>query len=111
MSRITQDSSVDRFKDWAEASQFVSKFFEQVTKLFSNGITISDNFDAKILTLTFTSSATDTSLAHGLGRVPSGYLVLKRSANMVVYDGSNAWTSQNIYLRASAAGSITVAVL
>lgn len=110
MSRITNDTSMDRFTDWPEASRFVSQLFEQVARLFSNGLTVADNFDAKTLTLTFSSANTDASLAHGLGRVPVGYWVLRRSANMVVYDGANAWNANSIYLRASAAGSITVAV-
>lgn len=110
MSRVTNDTNVDRFTEWATASKYVSQLFEQIAKILSNGQSIADNFDAKILTLTFTSASTDVALAHGLARVPSGYFVLKRSANMVVYDGSNAWTATNIYLRSSAAGSITVAV-
>lgn len=110
MSRITKDTSVDRFADWQTASKYCAELFEQIARLFSNGQSIADNFDAKILTLTFSSSATDTTLVHGLGRVPTGYLVLRRSANMVVYDGTGAWSANSISLKSSAAGNATISV-
>lgn len=110
MSKVTQDTSVDRFTDPNESFRFCSQLFDQIVRLINGGLGLVDNFDGKMHTLTFSSANTDTALVHGLGRVPSGYLVVRRSANMTVYDGANAWTPANAYLRASSAGSITVFV-
>ena len=110
MSKLTGDAGIDKIQEPKDQMRFISIFFDQIKMLINNGLQFADNFDSKILTLTFSAASTDTSLTHGLGRVPTGYVILKRSASMTVYDGSAAWTSNLIYLRASAAGSVTVLV-
>lgn len=110
MSRITEDPSINRLKTPEQQAEYAAKFNEQVVQLLNNGLTFGDNFDGKILNITFSAANSDTAQGHGLGRVPSGYLVLSRSASMVVYNGSAAWSSSNIVLRASAAGSISLLV-
>ena len=54
---------------------------------------------------------TDTALDIKLGRIPSCYIVL-RSSGGVVYDGSDpsVWTGDSITLRATVAGTYSVAV-
>jgi hypothetical protein len=110
MSKLTADAGIDKITDDADKWRFISTFFAELKQLINNGLQFADNFNGKTLTLTFSASATDTALTHGLGRVPTGYIILKRSASMTVYDGSAAWTSQLMYLRASATGSVTVLV-
>jgi hypothetical protein len=109
MSKITQDSGVDKIQEPKEQIRFITQFFENVKQLINNGLSFADNFNTKILTLTFSATNTDTALVHGLGRAPVGYLILRRSANMVVY-GATANTSSIIYLKSSAAGTVTVSV-
>lgn len=51
-------------------------------------------------------------VAHTLGAVPVGFIVLKNNKNGVVFDGSTAWTSTNIFLTHGAANAtITVFLL
>lgn len=107
MSRITQDTGIDK-TEAKDQPKVISVIFEQIKKAINNGLTFSDNFDGKISEVSFTTADTNTSVSHGLGRVPSGYLVLNRSANMVVYDGSSAATSSTFYLRSSAQGTCSV---
>jgi hypothetical protein len=52
----------------------------------------------------------DTAVPHGLGRVPRGYIVVKRSAGEVVFDGAGAHPrpAEFINLRASAAVTVSL---
>lgn len=109
MSKVTADSGIDKASA-EDQPRLLSVFLDQVKTIINNGLQFVDNFSGKTLTLTFSAANTDTALTHGLGRVPTGYIIIKRSASMVVYDGSAAWTSQLIYLKASATGTVTVLV-
>lgn len=68
--------------------------------ILNRGISFSDNVDCTLKT--FTSSATpdaENTVAHELGKVPTGYLVYSINKAAAVYTGSTAWTSANIYLK------------
>ena len=56
-------------------------------------------------------TTSDTRVAHNLGYAPKGYIVVKSSADEVVYDGATAAPdpARSINLRAS--GTVTVSLL
>ena len=45
---------------------------------------------------------TEDTVAHNLGRVPSAIWISVPDVNATIYTGPTAWTSTNIFLRASA---------
>lgn len=76
--------------------------------ILERGISFSDNVDCRLLS--FTSSATpdaENTVAHTLGKIPTGFIVYYLDKGAVVYDSGTAWTSSNIYLKVNTA---TVAV-
>ena len=46
---------------------------------------------------------TEDTIAHDLGVVPIGFIVINRDKGGVVYDSGTAWTSTNVYLKCSTA--------
>jgi len=44
---------------------------------------------------------TEFAVTHNLGRVPTGYLVVHKSAACEVYDSSTAWSATQIFLKAT----------
>jgi hypothetical protein len=74
----------------------------------NGGLEFDSNLNTKTVTVTFDAANTETAVTHNLGRIPTGYLASKMSANMVVFDGSRAATSNVSYLKASAPGTITL---
>lgn len=111
MSKLTQEPFVDRLgEDPKEVSRFISIFFDQTKRLFNNALTFGDNFDAKSLRVSFAAPVVNQALAHGLGRVPVGYIVIRRSANIVIYDGTAPFTVSNLYLGSSGIGTATLLV-
>lgn len=68
--------------------------------ILDGGISIDDNVDAS--RIVFTSHATpgtEASVAHGLGKVPLGYIVTGQETAGTVYDGSTANTNTTLYLK------------
>lgn len=107
--RFTESTAVDHVAP-EEAPLYTAKALDNVASILNNGIWPPDNFDAKTITLTFSSANTDTASMHGLGRVPTGYIVVGVNAAIVVYDGASANSAQLIYLRASGTGTARVMV-
>jgi hypothetical protein len=58
-----------------------------------------------------TINTTDTTLTHGLGRVPSGYIAWRSQAGGIVTDGTNLgsdWTTDTVVLRATVSGKYAI---
>ena len=107
MSKLTASTDIDRFEaqdaQVNEALKYATLALEQVGQLLNNGLGFADNFNAKLLAVTFSAGNTDVASLHGLGRVPQGYFQVGQTAASLIYDGSSANTSSLLYLRASAA--------
>lgn len=83
-------------------------FLKDIYTILSKGIVFQDNFRGVVLDVTFSLADTDTIIPHGLSYTPTKYIVLSRSANFVVYNGSQSGDLQNFYLRSSGTGNISV---
>lgn len=108
--RFSASTGIDRLEKPEDAPRFTSLALAQVQQILNNGILFSDNFDAKQLSITFSTANTDTAAIHGLGRVPSGYILVGANAAMNVYDGASTSTSQVLYLKSSATGTARLLV-
>jgi hypothetical protein len=71
-----------------------------------DGVGTAGNLKARYLSITTNATANAESVfAHGLGRVPTGYVVVKNGNGGVVYDGTTPWTDTYIYLRCTTASN------
>lgn len=78
----------------------LSSYLLELSKLLNKGLDFTDNFNGSFVTISDTGAAdSENTLAHGLGRVPSGYIVTKINKASVAYLGSTSWTATNIYLK------------
>ena len=61
-----------------------------------------DNFDGNIITGTTNGIAdTEDAFAHDLVRVPDYFIILSVNKGAVIYTGTTAWTTTNVYLRSN----------
>lgn len=107
IQRAVSLSNLTTFEDLRKWSDFS---LDQIFDVLNGKVAFSDNIDANSVTASFSAAATDVQVAHGLNRGPIGYIVIRRSAAITIYDGSAAWTTDNIYIRSSGAGNITLLV-
>lgn len=104
MSKIQASTDVASLKP-EEVQKFLDLFLQETVRVVNGGLGL-ENFDGKVLSITFGVANVDTTLAHNLGRVPSGYIVTGASAACSVYNGSAANTSANIILRSDAPATV-----
>lgn len=88
---------------------FLTRYSMKVGELLNGGLKFTDNFNAAIVT--FTSGAVadaEETVAHSLGRVPIGFLVLHREKAAILYQGPStgtAWTATAIYVKSNVAST------
>jgi hypothetical protein len=96
----------------------VKEMLEQHGKVLVNislgdgtGSSEDQNVDAYFVTGTFPVANTDVTIAHKLGRVPVGYIVVKLSVATIIYDGSIVATDSAITLKSNTAGAVAKILL
>lgn len=104
MSNITASADFTRVQDH-DLERFLEIFADDVKRVVNGNLDFQTNFRAKLISVVFTSANTNTTVFHGLGQAPTGYIVSKLSAPMTVYDGTLESNKTTITLRSSAAGT------
>jgi hypothetical protein len=69
--------------------------------LFTNGLTLENNFGAQILEVTLPASGVEVAIAHRLKVVPKYRIILRQDDQGTIMDGFSQWTDKTIYLRAA----------
>jgi len=78
--------------------------FNDIIRILDKGILFTDNVDCQLVSFTSNAVAdTEDTVAHGLGKIPTGYFVYSRDKAGVLYDGGTSWTSSNIYVKCNVA--------
>lgn len=75
--------------------------------ILNRGISFDDNMDTREILFTSSGVAnTENTVAHTLGKIPSGYFVVSLNKAAIVYDGGTTWTASNIYLKVNTATTV-----
>lgn len=78
--------------------------FIMLQSILDRGISHGDNMDER--EISFVSSATpdaENTVAHTLGKIPSGIIVVKKDKAADVYANGTAWDKTNVYLKVNVA--------
>lgn len=75
-------------------------------KVFADVVASIPLLEGRLLTVTLTAGAF-TPVSHGLGRRPTGYFVVRRNANAVLWDRADA-TDANAFLYLQTSATVTV---
>mgnify|MGYP000376048240 FL=1 len=77
-------------------------------KVFADVVASIPLLEGRLLTVTLAAGAF-TPVSHGLGRRPTGYLVVRRNANAVLWDQADAADANAfLYLQPSATVTVTL---
>ncbi len=78
----------------------------QIEAILDRGILFADNVDS--VEVSFTSNAspnTEDTTAHGLGKIPIGYWVIRRDKAGILYDSGTDFDATNIYTKCDVAST------
>ncbi len=95
---------VQAILDW------LASFSKDVTQQINGNLTFQDNIKCEFLQVSFTTANTDMQIRHRLGRVPAGFLLVSSNAALMIYQGSQAMTSETVTFRGSAVAAATILI-
>lgn len=91
-----------------QASDDVLNRIQDRVKVVTDALANSEVVDGRLLDVSLVNGSF-TPVSHGLQRPPLGYVVVRRSANAVVWDqGATADASSLLWLQSSAAVTVTL---
>lgn len=109
MSKITASPALANVKA-EEFQRFADVFASDVVDKVNGKLDFQTNFNSKLLTIVFSGSGIEASIEHGLGRVPTGYIVYGQTTAMSIYNGTSTNTTSTLYLLSNAAGTANLIV-
>lgn len=109
MSKITASIAIQQATD-QDRPRVIELAFQDIVRALTNGLSFSDNLDVKFVNITFTATDADTSVQHGLGRVPSGYFVIGSTCKSAPYNGTAANTKSLLTLKCSNLGTANLII-
>ena len=105
LDKLDKENFISTLKDYA---RYVDLCLTDIVRQINGSIDVQENLRISLQTVEFDSSDADKVVAHGLGRVPGGYIVSGRSVDLTIYDGGGLTDTTNISLRSSAVGTAKI---
>lgn len=102
--RVVTRLTLSNVRNQEELIRYASQDISGIADVINGGLDFT-NFRSTTIDVTFTAADTSQQITHKLGKIPTGYLVVKKSVSMVVYDGTMDPTEQDIFLKSSAIGT------
>lgn len=94
-----------------EVNRYYPQSITSIVEAINGNLSFQDNLSTNIQSITFPSASTSVAVTHNLGKLPVGYVVIGKSGNVQIWDGTPAADTQKIYLQASGAVTATVMVI
>lgn len=89
-----------------EMSPHIYEWSLVLRAILDRGLSFSDNADVSIVSVSsHATPGTEFSVSHGLGKIPTGYIVTKQAGAGSVYDGTTSNTETTLYLKSDVAST------
>lgn len=86
--------------------RYLNEQDENLASIFENGINFDENVDGDFVTFTSNAIAnTEDSIAHELGKIPTGFIVTALDKGAVIYNGGTVDTKTVIHLKSTVAAT------
>lgn len=110
MGKIKTPLTVSNTQTLEELRRYSSQVFDLIVDTINGRISLSDNIQATIKSVTFSGSGVTVSVDHGLGITPSGYFVVGSSTGIIVFDGNKDSNGSQVYVQATGAGTAKILI-
>lgn len=111
MPIIKTKSDLGNIKTLEDIVRFVAIFAKDIVDNINGRLEFDTNLKSDTVEVTFSTANAEKEISHGLGKVPTGYLVKRASAACSIYDGDTKNSATKIYLKSSAAATVRIIVV
>jgi hypothetical protein len=106
--KVTQDLSA--VSSWEDLRRFVAQTISDIVTTLNGRVDLVDNCETHVEAVTFGLAGQEVAISHKLGRIPSGYVVVRKSNHVDIYDGTKENTSRILFVRADAVATVTLLI-
>lgn len=110
MSKIKTDYNFSNLEEAKEIARFLNRFTSDLTDIVNGNLEFGSNIKSSVISINFTAANSDIGVDHGLGRVPTGYILVKSNAACSIYDGSALANAKTITLKSNAVANTKILV-
>ena len=110
MAKLKSIQSCSNVATWQDLRRYSSQALSEIIDEINGQIDVIGNLRTSQISVVFPGAGVQVKAPHALERAPAGYFVSGLSAPVIVYNGTDAATSSEIYLRANGAATATVVV-
>jgi len=110
MSKIDQNIDIGRVSSWEELRRWTATILVQIQNIINGQLEFGTNLKSSLLSVNFPVADQEVVIDHGLGQLPKGYFLSGSNVATSLYDGTTAWTSTKIYLKASVIANTKITV-
>jgi hypothetical protein len=97
MGKVNEVAELRAIKEVGELARFTSAQFKAIMDAINGNLNFSDNLKCVILTILTPATAQLTfQVNHGLGFVPTGFMIVDRTSNMNVWRDKNSTTDKEM---------------
>lgn len=111
MGKVKSAAILQNAEDLDQLKRFVGAFCDEIAREFNGRVTFGDNIRASGPTVVAFTAAGVQEVIHDLNAVPTGFIIINKSATCDVWQASTTWTETKIYLQSSAAANVTIFVI
>lgn len=111
MASIKTTSDMGNVKSLRDIIRYITVFAKDLIENINGNLEFDSNIKSSTIEVTFASANVEQGIRHGLKRIPTGYIVKRASVACSIYDGGTKNTSDAIFLKSSAAGTVTLIVI
>jgi hypothetical protein len=106
MARIRKLSNLTSIKDPKEFFRHGSQAIGAAVDTINGGLEFDSNLATSSVSVTFTTANSDTQVAHGLGRPPTGFMTSMPTAACNIFLGTRSADANVIYLQSTAPATV-----
>lgn len=99
--------------EWDEKQlRNLNEILDQIRNVIDGNLEIEDNLRQDIITFTTTDVAgTNIELSHTLKKTPTGYMIVSRSGDSTLKDGSITWTTTKLSVKSTGGSGETFKIM
>lgn len=108
--KIKVPQSVSNTETFEDLRKYSAQVLDQLVTAVNGKISLSENLDSAIVTVTFNGANQTVAAQHTLGRVATNYILVGSSVAMDIFDGNKDNENNVLYIQSNAAGTARVMV-
>lgn len=111
MGQIQSKVDFGNIKDPAEFIKYASQFLQELQSIMNGSLELDKNFLSQTIEVKFPQANTDVIVRHNLNRTGLRFFPIEKSVSCDVYHGQGTDSTNTIFLRCTAATTVTLVLL